>query len=355
MSRHLVVALTDHGYGHAAQTIAVLNALRERMPRLRVTLLTTLPQAFFAERLRGEFTLIARATDVGGMCMASAVDVRPEETRAVYARFHAGWEQRVTQEAEWLRELKPDLVLANVPYLPLAAARQAAIPAVAMCSLNWADLYQHYFGVDAIYRQMHEAYAAADIFLRLTPGMPMESLPNRRVTGPVARLGRDRRSEIRARLGVNDAMRLVLIAPGGMEWRLPIERWPAMPRFHLVVPASWRTRLPRVSALEELGMTFIDVLASSDAVVGKPGYGTFAEAACNGVPMLYVRRGDWPEEPYLVEWLDAHLPSRAIGRERLERGEFGPDLEALWERERLPPPEPTGVAQCGEILSSLLG
>jgi hypothetical protein len=42
-------------------------------------------------------------------------------------------------------------------------------------------------------------------------------------------------------------------------------------------------------------MSFIDVLASSDAVVTKIGYATFVEAACNGVGIVSAPRADWPE------------------------------------------------------------
>jgi hypothetical protein len=47
----------------------------------------------------------------------------------------------------------------------------------------------------------------------------------------------------------------------------------------------------------------IDLLRSVDAVIAKPGYGTFAEAACNATPLLYVRRQEWPEQDCLIEWL----------------------------------------------------
>ena len=42
-------------------------------------------------------------------------------------------------------------------------------------------------------------------------------------------------------------------------------------------------------------MNFADLLASSDALLCKPGYGSFVEAASCGVPVLYVARPDWPE------------------------------------------------------------
>jgi hypothetical protein len=49
-------------------------------------------------------------------------------------------------------------------------------------------------------------------------------------------------------------------------------------------------------------MSFIDVLASSDAVVSKVGYCTFVEAACNGVGLVSAPRNDWPESGHLIEW-----------------------------------------------------
>jgi hypothetical protein len=51
----------------------------------------------------------------------------------------------VDREARLLAELQPDLVLSDVAYLPLAGAARAGIPALAMCSLNWAELFAHFF------------------------------------------------------------------------------------------------------------------------------------------------------------------------------------------------------------------
>jgi hypothetical protein len=351
MPPHLLVALSAHGYGHASQTVAVLNALRARLPDLRLTLATALPHEFLAARLDGSFTSVRREVDVG-MRMDSALDVRRDDSHAAYARFHANWETRVQAEARWLEELALDLVCANVPYLVLAGAARAGIPAVAMCSLNWADIYQHYFGRDRRYEEMLAAYRSAHTFLCLTPGMPMNDLPNRQVIGPVARIGRARRAELRRRLGIDDATRVVLIAPGGIAWRLPIESWPPAPQVRWLVPASWQVRMSGAIAFEDLDWPFVDVLASCDAVIGKPGYGTFTEAACNAVPMLFVRRADdWPEEPYLIEWFERHARAREVARGVLERGEFFDDLNRLWMQPSPGAPSPEGVAQAVACLA----
>jgi hypothetical protein len=56
----------------------------------------------------------------------------------------------LTAEARLLAELQPDLVLSDVAYLPLAGAARAGIASVAMCSLNWAELFAYFFAGEAL-------------------------------------------------------------------------------------------------------------------------------------------------------------------------------------------------------------
>ena len=81
------------------------------------------------------------------------------------------------REALRLHALKPALVLTNVPYLTLAAAALAGIPSAAVCSLNWAEIFYSYCRgkpyAELIYRQIHEAYSQASVFLTPKPSMPM--------------------------------------------------------------------------------------------------------------------------------------------------------------------------------------
>lgn len=354
---HLLVSISSHGFGHAGQTVPVVNALRERLPQLRVTVRTALDRDLIAKMFHGAISHIIESTDLG-MVMASAIEVCAEESAAAYARFHEDWERKVAHEAGRLERLAPDLMLANIPYLTLAGAARAGIRAVGLCSLNWADIYRHYCGgrpeADRIHAQILAAYRSAAAMLLTEPSMPMSELPNRRPIGPVARRGADRRAQLRRRLGLADNTRMVNIAPGGMPLRLPLETWPRRAALHWIVPASWGIARADITPFESLGMSFPDALRSSDVLVGKPGYGSFSEAACNGIPVLYVRRHDWPEEPYLTEWLAQHGQCREIERYRLETGELEPALAALWSQPPRSPVAPTGIAQAADYLAALL-
>jgi hypothetical protein len=350
---HLVISLSGHGFGHVAQTAPVLDALHRIMPQLRFTVRSAVPLAHLRSRIHAPFAHLPSEGDIG-MVMSSALDVRVAESRAAYRAFHADWEARVANEARLLRELGADMVLSNVGYLPLAGARRAGIPNAALCSLNWFDIYQHYCGGDAIAAQIHACYANADAFLRATPGMAMETLPNLVPVAPIAAVGNNRRDELGHHLQLTPNETLVLVSLGGIASRLPIERWPRIDGVRWLVQQDWRVEHPDIIVLESLPMSFGDLLASSDALLCKPGYGSFAEAACSGVPVLYVSRADWPESPALVAWLQQYGLCREISREALEQGNFAGALREICDIPRPKPAIPQGAEQVADWLAERL-
>jgi hypothetical protein len=223
-----------------------------------------------------------------------------------------------------------------------------------MCCLNWADIYQHYCAGDTasqmIHEQMLDAYNSAECFLKVQPAMTMPDLSITRSFQPIARIGQSQRPLIAAQSSLRDGEKLVLLAMGGMEFRLPVQDWPHLPGVRWIVPQAWGITRDDTTAFESLHHPFADVLASCDAVITKPGYGTFTEAACAGVPLLYVTRRDWPEEPYLVQWLQQNAACLEVERGALRAGELGNVLQQLWALPRPPKPDATGAVEVAQFL-----
>ncbi len=352
-SPSLFVAISSHGFGHLAQTAPVVNALWRQLPSLRVIVQSQAPGELLARQFIQPFEHVQQPTDVA-MVMSNSLDVQVAESAAEYAAFHRDWEGRVQGQAELLRCYQPDLVLANVPYLLPAAALRAGIPAVALCSLNWLDIYSAYCSEDSqfevIRQQMLEAYRAAELFLQPLPSMPMTTLPNRRPIGPIARRGHSRRTQIAAALGLEPDEKLVLVSLGGIPSSLPLACWHVIPGVRFLVSGNPEADYPQIHPVESLGMPYIDVLCSCDALITKPGYGSFAEAACNRIPVLYVPRDGWPEAPFLTAWLQTVVPCREISRAALEQGAFADELNALFAQQPMPAVEPTGIADAVGLL-----
>lgn len=356
---HGYVALSGHGFGHLAQVAPVLNEWHRRQPLARLTLQSVLPEALLRERIIGEFTVAAGAADFG-MIMVNALEAKIAESLAAYRAFHRDWEERLAWQERLLREAAPDFVLADVPYLTLAAAARLGIPALALCSLNWADILASY-GADepdltALCAPMLAAYNSAVAFLQPTPSMPMPNLSNAQPIGPIAALGQNRRAAINRRLGLRGDETLVLIALGGFDMRPPLEQWPRLPGVFWLTPPAWqvaRPDMPRWVMAEDGSM--LDLIRSCDVVFTKPGYGAFTEAACNGTRVLYVERDDWPEEPWLSLWLLEYGNAVKISRRQLASGDLAESLRALLAQPAKPLVTPTGVSEAADWLEASAG
>lgn len=350
---HLFADISSHGFGHLAQSAPVLNRLAALLPDLRLTLRSGLPLAQLQQRIRAPFVHIAATSDFGYV-MVDALTIDRPATHERYRALHADYAARVDADAALLRNLGADAVFANVAYLPLAAAAQAGIPAAALCSLNWADLYAHYFGADAIHAEMLSAYRSAT-FLRTTPGMLMTALDNIEAIGPIAERGNARRRELRAKVGAGATARVGMIALGGIPKRLPVEDWPLPPNTHWLVPQKWNPQRDGLHPFEPMGWPFADLLRSVDAVLTKPGYGTFAEAVCNGTAVLYQRRTDgWPEQDCLIEWLHRHARCAEVSADDLQAGNLDAALSGCLRRAVPPAPTFDGAADAARRLAALL-
>ncbi len=291
------------------------------------------------------------------MAMASPLDVLADDSAAAYAAFHEHWAHHLARAGRRLGELTPDLVLADVPYLPLAAAAKIGVAGLALSSLNWADIYRAYCadapGAAALRGEILAAYRAAQGFIVCAPALPMPDLDTTPV-GPIARLGRNRRAALNEALGLAATDRLVLVNLGGIGALVDAAGWPATAGWHWILPrgaGAGRADAHGLEAVEALGFSFIDLLGSADAFVTKPGYGGIVEAGCNGVPVLYVPRGDWPEEPGLIAWLGAAVPALEIGRDALAAGALTGPLEDLLAQPRPDPPAPSGIDEAAGLIA----
>lgn len=309
----LLLDITAHGFGHLAQCAPIVAALRAAGP-LELMVRSGLPEPVLRERLGPITRYVPSDTDFGAV-MRNAVTVDAPATLTRYRALHLRLHDEVHALAATLRGLAVDAVLSNVSYIAPAAAAAADVPCIVCSSLTWSDVMQAYCpqATDLI-AQMRAGYRAATRILRLQPGTPFHDLPHTTVARPITRTGRSRRPELAARLGVGANRRMALIAFGGMT---PPDPPPVVAEpgdFLLLGPAGWGRA--GVVPIDTIGLPFIDLLASVDVVVTKPGYGTVTELACCGTPSVMGARPDWPEEPWLSRWLQAH--SRCLVVERLQ-------------------------------------
>ena len=358
---HLLVAISSHGFGHLSQVAPVVNRLNELIPQLKITVRAALPEAQLRSRLH-HFDTLQHATDDFGMVMNHAFSVDTHASLARYQSLHQEWDHKVKALAQQLMDAEVDVVLADVPYLPLAAAQVAGIPSVALCSLNWADILSHYVGMDKpqpIINTMYAAYQSARYFLQPAPSMAMPTLSNQRPIGPCCAPGIAQRQTLRNTVQTQKNLNnpwLILVGMGGIPFELSLEHWPTQyqdrPLCYLVSPSSANTH-PNALSVEATGLSYAALVASVDVIITKPGYGMFAEAAAAGVPVLFTARGEWPETEALVTWLQDKAHCAQITTEALRAGTFEKELSKLLTQGPYTPVAPTGNDEAAALIAGL--
>ncbi len=332
MSKHIYCAISSHGFGHIAQVAPVLNALVLRIPDLRLTIHSAATTDILEMWLEAPFTHIEEPADLG-LLMHDAVTVDAEKTFAAYRNQLINWDNVVGDATERLKINPPDLVLTNNSYLLSAAAHHQGIPCLHFCSLNWAALFRHYchhLDQDGeVFHHLVKCYNKARKFLRITPGLPMTELDNVKEAGPIGRAGKVLPlSQITRR---PSETKFLLVSMGGIPYDIPYAMWPVHEQVCWLLATPAPQERDDFISIESLGLSFIDVLASCNAVVTKPGYGTFVEAALHSKPVLYLSRKDWPEEPYLVSFLERYGLCQELSPEQLASGDFLDEAVKLME------------------------
>ncbi|HSA86753.1 MAG TPA: hypothetical protein VLE46_11270, partial [Nitrospira sp.] len=272
-------AISGHGFGHAAQVVPVLNALGRLVPNLRVLLRTTVPATFFNDRLTIPWQISAVQQDIG--CVQNGpMTIDVEKTWHEHERFHSQWDDRLQAEVDAMQATAPDLVLADTPYLALAAGKLSAVPTVALVSFTWDLVLSEYLvppSIDGskIIQSIRQAYAQSDLALRIAPATKMEVFQHAIDIGPIAEPAPPTREALAGHLELAPGERIVLVGFGGIPLHsLPFDRVESVAGYRFLFDGSVTPQSRRFVSTKSVPFSFKALLASVDVIMTKPGYGT---------------------------------------------------------------------------------
>lgn len=354
-------SISGHGFGHAAQVVPALNELGRLVPSLNVILRTTVPAWFFQNQLQVPWDISACEQDIG--CVQQGpLHIDLSETWADHGRFHQNWRDRVSEEAAAIKNHSPHVVISDIAYLAIEAGARANIPVVGLSSICWDQVLIHLHNEmppesAPVIQQIQHAYSLADLMIRVAPGIPMPAFRRTIDVGPiVAPVEPDCRG-IRDALQASAEERIVVIAFGGIPLTsLPWNQIDTMSGYRFIVPGPVPPRTQRVVSSETLPFRFRTIMASSDIVITKPGYGTIVEAVASGTRVIYVRRYNFVDEDSLVTYLHRYGRGLELSVEDFLNGRWEQPLETAMTMPAFQPsvPAATGATEAADILKTYL-
>jgi hypothetical protein len=299
----LAVYVTSHGFGHLNRTAAVLNHVPTDVP-VTIRSHSNLFE-HWRERLKRPAELEHYVCDVGAVNPSgdsNATDPVATIERAM--RFHGEAMATIDDQVRRLGDQSTAAVLCDAPAVPLVAARRAGVPGFLMSNFTWADIYAPYaraVGGEALrfVADLRACYRQATATFRVEPAMSMAWLSPLIEPGMVANRGRERSAELRRLFELNKSNKLVYIYVGrygqsDVDWSR-LGRFQAQGIHFLSYPPEPQRKPDNFHIVPSAHWPGGDLIASSDAIVAKAGYGTVCEAMASGTPMIYPPRFGFAE------------------------------------------------------------
>lgn len=332
--RPLVFAyyVTGHGFGHATRVVEVVRNLINAGNEVHVV--TAAPDFVFTTEVQSPRLFLRKVLLDCGAVQADALTVDRLASLEKYSETAVVPRDSIlAAEVEWLSSIKADLVVSDVVPVACRAAADAGIRSVCVTNFSWDFIYAEYVMAAGIHHrsivwQIAEDYSHCEFLIRLPGYCPMPAFRDVIDVPLVVRRLHKTREQVRKELGIGEEVKMVILNFGGQPagWKLKEE----------YLPSGWICLVCGASDSQVLPPNFIklakdaytpDLIAASDCMLGKIGYGTVSEALAFKLPFVFVRRDYFNEEPFLRNMLEQYQSGVEMIRRDLLIGHWAPYLE----------------------------
>lgn len=357
MAHSIAYFISPHGFGHAARAAAVMSALHAQEPTLHFEIFTRVPRWFFADSIGGAFTYHSLLTDVG-LAQENALNENIPQTLKRLREFFPFDQSRISNLAQRVTRLKCRAVLCDIAPLGIAVARAAGVPSILIENFTWDWIYAGYTRDDARLKKyaayLRGIFRAANYHIQTEPVCAARACDL--VTRPVAREPRTAAKEIRARLAIPPRARVILITMGGTPsapQHAFLDRLTQIARVHFIIPGNHRRAEKRDNLIllpHRSAFYHPDLVHASDAVIGKAGYSTVAEAYRAGIPFGYISREKFREAKTMARFIETEMRGIEISATDFESGRWIAPLPDLLAMPRLAHHAPNGATQIAKFI-----
>jgi len=291
---------SNHGFGHATRMAALAAALIDY--GIYVYICTDRPEYLYETLPEDKYTYRKCRLD-GGVVHKENLMVDLPATRAMLLELFSQREELVAEETLWLRKEQIDLVIADIPYFIIEAAGYAEVPVFGLSNFDWAFIYQDLFADDpdmtilintifGLYQRLDKCYVPS-----LGTEISVPAFRNPEFTGLLARKPRTTHEKS------NEPILSIMF---GGEGAMKIDFDDICEAWDGIVLSTNEHCVAENHRLLKPHEDFSAIIESSELILCKPGYSTFAEILTAGKAVLYIPRDNYPEERVLISGVEEY-------------------------------------------------
>ncbi len=305
-SPHLAYYISGHGYGHAVRSAAVLKKLSQEFS---VHIRTEIPESVFTLQNinHNYFSLTVDA----GCAQHNFIQVDDQTTLKNYSDFNKRSEILYKNERNWLEKNNIRLIICDAPSFPLKLGKELGIPALLLSNFTWYDIYSKFpyaKNFPSLLQDLKNEYSTATVQILPQCHIENDYIETKQEIGFISLEGRNIRSQLETHFSRDFKDKILVFIYLGLLDSTLVD-WSQLEKIGNVIFIS-RDPIQEADQINNLliakdNFPFPDLIASSDIVLTKAGYSTFATAFTHGKPVLSCSRENFAEyqamEKFLLE------------------------------------------------------
>ena len=325
--------VTPHGFGHAVRALEVIRHLLLGDPTLRIILVSDFPEYLVEEGAGVPLPFRRRRLDLG-LVQKDSLRFDLDASLDALVSLEAESRRLIREEMEFFRDEEVDAIVADVAFLPFAAAFEFGIPSVGIGNFTWDWIYEPYAAADPRWRStirwIRQCYGKCGLFIELPMHGDVSVCPRVETAPLIARKAVRDRETVRRTLGCGPETRAYMVYFGALELDPGArERIETLGKGVFFYKRPLSLDIANGRSLDGFDLSFVEAVSAMDAVITKPGYGIVSDCLVHGVPMIYTDRGVFPEVEILVDAMERHLPTVHLSSEEFLSGRWEAALEQI--------------------------
>ena len=296
------IAITDHGFGHAARTASIAGQLQKLLPAVKLILVTTAPRWLLECYIDGDFIYRQRGFDVG-VVQADSLKMDLDATLSKWHQIIDNQAEIITEEVAFCREHQVNLVFADAPPLATLIAKQLGLPCWMSGNFGWDFIYRDWGGeFTAIADWISDCYGQCDRLFRVPLHEAMDRFPMIEDVGLTGGDPKYSLDTLREKFDlIQPKERTILLTFGGLSLdAIPYQNIKHFPDYQFITLDRQAPDLPNLVKALDRAVRPVDFMPLCDRVVSKPGYSTYSEALKLQIPIVSLTRSGFAEAEIII-------------------------------------------------------
>ncbi len=298
----IYIAITDHGFGHAARTASIAGHLQKILPSIKLILVTTAPRWLLKCYIEGDFIYRQRGFDVG-VVQADSLKMDLDATLARWQHIFSKKDEIIAEEVAFCREHDVNLVFGDVPPLTTLIAKQLGVPCWMSGNFGWDFIYQDWGNKFSFLTDwISDCYGQCDRLFRVPLHESMDRFPTIEDVGLTGGDPKYPLDKLCDKFNLNQSpAQTILLTFGGLSLdAIPYHNVSQFPDYQFITLDAFAPALPNLTKVLDRAYRPVDFMPLCDRVVSKPGYSTYAEALKLQIPIVSLTRAGFAEAEIIL-------------------------------------------------------